>query len=110
MASIVCDVIYFFLRKKLFFFFSLDVCSWSFPTSPFLIFLSLIGFDQYDQVADASEDIESYLDYAQGYNLSHRLPMFVKVDSSKLLTVNATMWLMRNHFETTWLVSAAFFV
>ena len=57
----------------------------------------------YLQVADAEEDVEQYLDYAQGYNLTNRLPMFVKVDPSKLLTVNATFWLMRNHYEGTWL-------
>eukprot|EP00931_Biecheleriopsis_adriatica_P073435 TRINITY_DN47718_c0_g1_i1.p1 TRINITY_DN47718_c0_g1~~TRINITY_DN47718_c0_g1_i1.p1 ORF type:complete len:621 (+),score=95.31 TRINITY_DN47718_c0_g1_i1:211-1863(+) len=41
-----------------------------------------------------------YLDYAQGYNLTHRMPLFAKV--AKKLHVNDTMNLMRTHFEDTW--------
>lgn len=41
-----------------------------------------------------------YLDYAQGYNLTHRMPLFAKV--VKKLHVNDTMNLMRTHFEGTW--------
>eukprot|EP00746_Dinoflagellata_sp_MGD_P089058 gnl/MRDRNA2_/MRDRNA2_35178_c0_seq1.p1 gnl/MRDRNA2_/MRDRNA2_35178_c0~~gnl/MRDRNA2_/MRDRNA2_35178_c0_seq1.p1 ORF type:complete len:614 (-),score=114.84 gnl/MRDRNA2_/MRDRNA2_35178_c0_seq1:163-2004(-) len=41
-----------------------------------------------------------YLDYAQGYNLTNRMPLFAKV--VKKLHVNDTMNLMRTHFEGTW--------
>jgi len=41
-----------------------------------------------------------YLDYAQGKNLTHRMPLFAKV--AKKLHVNDTMNLMRTHFEGTW--------
>ena len=41
-----------------------------------------------------------YLDYAQGKNLSHRMPLFARV--AHKLTVNDTMELMRTHFEDTW--------
>ena len=41
-----------------------------------------------------------YVDYAQGYNLSHRMPLFAKV--ARKLSVNDTMQLMRTHFEGTW--------
>lgn len=41
-----------------------------------------------------------YLDYAQGYNLTNRMPLFIKVPAQ--LTVNDTMFLMRTHFENTW--------
>lgn len=52
------------------------------------------------QVAAEEEHIEDYLDYAQGYNLTHRMPLYVKV--GKKLSVNDTMWAMRNHYEGTW--------
>ena len=41
-----------------------------------------------------------YLDYAQGYNLTNRMPLFAKV--AKKLHVNDTMNLMRTHFEGSW--------
>lgn len=41
-----------------------------------------------------------YLDYAKGYNLTHRMPLFAKV--VKKLHVNDTMNFMRTHFEGTW--------
>ena len=42
----------------------------------------------------------SYLDYAQGYNLTNRMPLFVKPKA--VLSANDTMNLMRTHFENTW--------
>ena len=41
-----------------------------------------------------------YLDYAQGKNLSHRMPLFARVVHK--LSVNDTMELMRTHFEESW--------
>lgn len=42
----------------------------------------------------------AYLDYAQGRNLSNRMPLFVKPAAP--LTLNDTFWMMRTHFEGTW--------
>lgn len=42
----------------------------------------------------------TYLDYAQGFNLTNRMPLFAKV--AKPLSVNDTMQLMRTHFEDSW--------
>eukprot|EP01116_Phalansterium_solitarium_P023150 TRINITY_DN7968_c0_g1_i1.p1 TRINITY_DN7968_c0_g1~~TRINITY_DN7968_c0_g1_i1.p1 ORF type:complete len:596 (-),score=210.33 TRINITY_DN7968_c0_g1_i1:178-1965(-) len=44
--------------------------------------------------------LDSYLDYAQGYNLTNRMPLTVQV--AQLLSVNDTMSLMRTHGENTW--------
>jgi dipeptidase len=44
--------------------------------------------------------MEQWLDYAQGYNLTNRMPLFVPIQNK--LTVNDTMFLMRTHFENTW--------
>jgi hypothetical protein len=41
-----------------------------------------------------------YLDYAQGRNLTNRMPLFAK--AAHPLAVNDTMHLMRTHFEGTW--------
>jgi dipeptidase len=51
------------------------------------------------QVA-GKELLDPYLDWAQGYNLSHPMPLFVPAASK--LSVNDTMWHMRTHFEGTW--------
>ena len=47
-----------------------------------------------------TEGMEKYLDYAQGYNLTNRMPLFIK--PSHKLSVNDTMWSMRTHFEGSW--------
>lgn len=47
-----------------------------------------------------TDGMEEYLDYAQGYNLSNPMPLFIK--PSKKMAVNDTMWSMRTHFEGTW--------
>lgn len=44
--------------------------------------------------------LEAYLPYAQGYNLTRRMPLFVPVAAK--LSVNDTMNLMRTHFEGSW--------
>eukprot|EP01064_Diplonema_japonicum_P018612 TRINITY_DN27305_c0_g1_i1.p1 TRINITY_DN27305_c0_g1~~TRINITY_DN27305_c0_g1_i1.p1 ORF type:complete len:566 (+),score=160.31 TRINITY_DN27305_c0_g1_i1:45-1742(+) len=41
-----------------------------------------------------------YLDYAQGHNLTNRMPLFVTPYMK--LSVNDTMWYMRTHFDDTW--------
>ncbi len=41
-----------------------------------------------------------YLDYAMGYNLTNRMPLFVKPTSGKI-SVADTMQFMRNHYEGT---------
>ena len=43
---------------------------------------------------------EKYLDYAQGYNLTNRMPVFVFPKAN--VSVNDTMWHMRTHFDGTW--------
>eukprot|EP01062_Namystynia_karyoxenos_P031568 TRINITY_DN23419_c0_g1_i1.p1 TRINITY_DN23419_c0_g1~~TRINITY_DN23419_c0_g1_i1.p1 ORF type:complete len:570 (+),score=157.83 TRINITY_DN23419_c0_g1_i1:77-1786(+) len=43
---------------------------------------------------------DRYLDYAQGYNVSNRMPLFVR--TSRAVAVNESMWLMRNRFTGTW--------
>ena len=43
------------------------------------------------------DGIEQYLDYAQGYNLTNRMPLFVKPKGK--LSLTDTMHAMRTHFE-----------
>ena len=43
--------------------------------------------------------MEKYLDYAMGYNLTNRMPLWVKVD--KKLTVRDVMGMMRDYFQNT---------
>lgn len=57
-------------------------------------------FSFFVQVAAPEEDIGTYLRYVQGHDLSHRMPLYVK--ASRKLSVNETMWHMRNHYEGTW--------
>lgn len=57
-------------------------------------------FTFFSSVAAPEENIGQYLDYVQGYNLSNRMPLYVK--TNQRLTVNDTMWHMRNHYEGTW--------
>lgn len=44
--------------------------------------------------------LSRYLDYAQGYNLTNRMPVFVR--AKQPVTLNDTMWLMRTRFTGTW--------
>jgi len=50
-------------------------------------------------VAAPEEGIEEYEDYIKGYNLTHRMPLFVKAGHK--INVNESMWHMRNHYEGT---------
>ena len=43
-----------------------------------------------------------YLDYAQGYNLTNRMPLFVTAKGTGAISLNDTMWLMRTRFTGTW--------
>lgn len=43
----------------------------------------------------------NYLDYAQGYNLTNRMPLYIK--PSKKISVNDSMVYLRDHYEGTWL-------
>merc|ERR1711871_42587 len=55
----------------------------------------------FNDLADPAKiNMASYLDYAQGYNLTNRMPLFVPVKQK--LSVNDTMEAMRTHFEGTW--------
>jgi dipeptidase len=51
-------------------------------------------------VADGDAFAAEHLDYAQGRNLTNRMPLWVAV--GKPISVNTTMWLMRGHYEGTW--------
>lgn len=44
--------------------------------------------------------LDNNLDFAQGYNLSNSMPLFVP--AAWKLTLNDTITLMRTHFENTW--------
>jgi len=44
---------------------------------------------------------DAYVDYVTGYNLTHRMPLYVPVLAP--ITLNETMWHMRNHFEGSYL-------
>lgn len=56
-------------------------------------------FSFFREVAAEEENIENYQDYAQGANLSNRMPLYVKVNHK--IDVNETMWHMRNHYQGT---------
>jgi dipeptidase len=45
---------------------------------------------------------KQYLDYAQGYNLTNRMPLFVKPPNGGKVSVEKVMELFRSHYENTW--------
>jgi len=45
-------------------------------------------------------ELPQYLDYAQGYNLTNRMPLFVYPKTK--LTLTKAMDVMRTHFEGSW--------
>jgi len=45
--------------------------------------------------------MDQYLDYAQGFNLSNRMPLYVKPDKKKVALTDIQGF-MGNHFEGTW--------
>merc|ERR1712137_660422 len=57
-------------------------------------------FSFFKSVATTDENIDQYLDYVKGENLSNRMPLFIR--TNQRLSVNDTMWHMRNHYEGTW--------
>ena len=44
--------------------------------------------------------VQQHLDFAQGYNLTNSMPLFVPVASK--LSLNGTIWAMHTHFEGSW--------
>eukprot|EP00929_Paragymnodinium_shiwhaense_P002818 TRINITY_DN103117_c0_g1_i1.p1 TRINITY_DN103117_c0_g1~~TRINITY_DN103117_c0_g1_i1.p1 ORF type:complete len:608 (-),score=54.10 TRINITY_DN103117_c0_g1_i1:41-1864(-) len=56
-------------------------------------------FTFFKAVAAAEEDIDQYSDYIRGHNLNNRMPLYVKVGHK--ISVNESMWHMRNHYEGT---------
>jgi len=58
----------------------------------------------YNMLKEVSKDASfapNYLDYAQGYNLTNRMPLFVTAEAGSV-TLNTTSWLMRTRFTGTW--------
>eukprot|EP01129_Flabellula_baltica_P005094 TRINITY_DN1815_c0_g2_i2.p1 TRINITY_DN1815_c0_g2~~TRINITY_DN1815_c0_g2_i2.p1 ORF type:complete len:289 (+),score=46.28 TRINITY_DN1815_c0_g2_i2:298-1164(+) len=45
--------------------------------------------------------MSQYLDYVQGYNLTNRMPLWIK--PNKKISVNDSMTFLRDHYENTWL-------
>lgn len=54
----------------------------------------------FSKIAADEERITDHLDYVKGYNLTNRMPLYVKARHP--VSVNETMWHMRNHFEGMW--------
>ena len=46
-----------------------------------------------------------YLDYAQGANLTNRMPLFV--ETGPHVALNTTFWQMRRHYENSWFDTTA---
>mmetsp|Transcript_14619 Transcript_14619/g.35644 ORF Transcript_14619/g.35644 Transcript_14619/m.35644 type:complete len:430 (+) Transcript_14619:1886-3175(+) len=55
-------------------------------------------WDLFNSVTEGG--FSDYLDYAQGYNLTNRMPLFAK--PTRKLSVNDSFALMRRRFESTW--------
>jgi hypothetical protein len=53
------------------------------------------------EISDDTNFANKYLDYAQGYNLTNRMPLFVRAKEGSV-SLNKTMWLMRTRFTGTW--------
>ncbi len=47
-----------------------------------------------------TDNMDQYLDYVQGYNLTNRMPLSVPV--TRKVALNDTFWFHRTHFENTW--------
>ena len=52
-----------------------------------------------DNGREVTADADNWLDYAMGYNLGHRMPLFVK--PSRKITVKDVADVMRDHYEGT---------
>lgn len=57
-------------------------------------------FDAFSSIVESDSFYNQYLDYAQGYNLTNRMPLWV--EPKKKLSVPDVMELMRSHYEGTW--------
>jgi dipeptidase len=44
---------------------------------------------------------QQYLDYAQGYNLTNRMPLFIQPPEGKKISLSDSMSMMRSHYEET---------
>lgn len=56
----------------------------------------------FSSLADPAQfDAASYLDYAQGFNLTNRMPLFVKAKTSKV-TRGEVHDMLSSHFEGSW--------
>lgn len=62
-------------------------------------------FSIFSRVAAPEEHMEQYIDYVMGRNIHKHMPLYVK--GSRKFTVNDTFWLMRDHYETTFLDSSS---
>ena len=61
------------------------------------------AYNMLAQVAADPAFAPSHLDYAQGRNLTNRMPLFVTAKGGKgAVTRNTTSWLMRTRFAGTW--------
>lgn len=49
-----------------------------------------------------SEWADNYLDYAQGYNLTNRMPLWVAPPEGVKIDIELAMDLMRSHYDNTW--------
>ena len=58
------------------------------------------AYNMLKEITDDPGFASQYLDYAQGYNLTNRMPLFVRAKAP--VSVNDTSWLMRTRFEDTW--------
>lgn len=56
------------------------------------------AYNMLKDITDDSSFAPKYLSYAQGFNLTNRMPLFVHAPPASV-GVNDTMWLMRTHFE-----------
>lgn len=59
-------------------------------------------YNMLSQITRDATFATQYLDYAQGYNLTNRMPLFVKAKARGAVSVNDTAWLMRTRFQGTW--------
>ncbi|KAJ9471614.1 putative dipeptidase [Diplonema papillatum] len=57
-------------------------------------------YDIFSKTSNDPNFVEEYLSYAQGRNVTNRMPLFVTPKAK--ISVNDTMWLMRSHFDNTW--------
>lgn len=52
------------------------------------------------------KDMAPWLDYAQGRNLTNRMPWSIPIAENQRLSLNDTFWVTRTKFEGTWFDSS----